>query len=138
MAQVIYDFSSQHLEQLHQLYQTVWWANKRSFEQTVACVKGSQVCIGLLDDNERLVGFTRVITDGIFKAVIFDVIVSESQRGKKLGLRLMDLVKSHSVLKDVQHVELYCLPEMESFYSNLGFTTELGGVNLMRFKGPNA
>ncbi|WP_435276779.1 GNAT family N-acetyltransferase [Psychrobium sp. nBUS_13] len=126
MAQVIYDFSSQHLEQLHQLY------------QTVTCVNVSQVCIGLLDDNERLVGFTRVITDGIFKAVIFDVVVSESQRGKKLGLRLMDLVKSHSVLKDVQHVELYCLPEMESFYSTLGFPTELGGVNLMRFKRPNA
>lgn len=134
MTSVIYDFSSQHIEQLHQLYQTVWWANERSLEQTVACVKGSQVCIGLLDDNDRLVGFTRIITDGIFKAVIFDVIVCQSQRGQKLGLRLIDLVKSHSVLKHVQHIELYCLPEMESFYSNLGFTTELGGVKLMRFK----
>ena len=134
MARVIYDFSSQHLEQLHQLYQTVWWANKRSFEQTVACVKGSQVCIGLLDEQEKLVGFTRVITDGIFKAIIFDVIVCQSQRGNKLGLQLIDFVKTHPVLNNVQHIELYCLPELESFYSILGFTTELGGVNLMRLE----
>tara|TARA_B110001452_G_scaffold102866_1_gene85377 strand:- start:122 stop:532 length:411 start_codon:yes stop_codon:yes gene_type:complete len=134
MARVIYDFSSQHLEQLHQLYQNVWWANKRSFEQTVACVKGSQVCIGLLDEQEKLVGFTRVITDGIFKAIIFDVIVCQSQRGNKLCLQLIDFVKAHPVLNNAQHIELYCLPELESFYSILGFTTELGGVNLMRLE----
>lgn len=132
MTRVIYDFSPQHIVQLHQLYQTVWWANERSIEQTDACVNGSQVCIGLLDDNERLVGFTRVITDGIFKAILFDVIVCQSQRGKKLGLQLIDLVKGHPVLKNVQHIELYCLPELAPFYSKLGFTTELGGVNLMR------
>ena len=37
---------------------------------------------GLVDDsNDQLVTFTRVLSDGIFKAIIFDVIVSPQYRG---------------------------------------------------------
>ncbi len=129
---VIYTFSNDHIKQVHQLYQEVWWGKERSFEDTMNCVQGSQICIGILDENDNLIGFTRIISDFIYKAIIFDVIVSNTSRGHGLGKKLMDLVKNHEKLQKVKHFELYCLPEMEAFYSSFGFSTEVGGIKLMR------
>jgi predicted GNAT family N-acyltransferase len=129
---IIHKFSDENIKQVHQLYKEVWWGKERSLEDTFECVKGSQICIGIVDDNENLIGFVRIITDFIYKAIIFDVIVSSKLRGSGLGLKLMGLVKKHNSLQKVKHFELYCLPDMEDFYSRLGFSTEVGGIKLMR------
>jgi len=129
---IIYKFSDEHIKQVHQLYKEVWWGKERTLEDTINCVQGSQVCIGILDSNDKLIGFTRIITDFIYKAIIFDVIVSTNHRNNGLGQKLMSLVRSHDKLKKVKHFELYCLPEMEAFYASFGFSTEVGGIKLMR------
>lgn len=129
---VIYHFSDNHIKQLNSLYKEVWWGKERTLDDTIRCVAGSQVCIGILDANNNLIGFARVISDFIYKAIIFDVIVSEDSRGNGVGQRLMDLVKNHDELQKVKHFELYCLPEMEAFYSNFGFSTDIDGIKLMR------
>jgi predicted GNAT family N-acyltransferase len=128
----IYNFSEQHIKQLTQMYKQMGWGQDRSIEDVTNCVQGSQVCIGILDDNNNLIGFTRIMSDFIYKAFIFDVMVDAQYRGKGLGQRLMDLVKNHEKLRTVKQFELYCLPEMEDFYSSFGFTTEVGGIKLMR------
>jgi len=129
---VIYQFSEQQITQVHHLYKQVWWAKERSLEDTVDCVQGSQICIGVLDDDNNLIGFARVISDFIYKAIIFDVIVSDTCRGNGLGKKIMMLIKNHERLKRVKHLELYCLPEMESFYADFDFSTDVGGIKLMR------
>ena len=77
-------------------------------------------------------GLLVFVTDFIFKAIIFDVIVCSSQRGTGLGVKLMDSIQNHEELKDVTHLELYCLPEMEAYYQKFGFSTDVGNVRLMR------
>ena len=129
---VIYEFSEKHVEELHGLFQTAWWAKGRTLEDTKSCVLGSQICVGLANQKNVLVGFTRVLTDFTFKAFIFDVIVCENQRGNGYGSRLLALVKSHEKLKDIKHFELYCAPEMHDFYAKHGFNAELGEIVLMR------
>jgi predicted GNAT family N-acyltransferase len=129
---IISSFSTAQMKQVHQLYRAVWWGKDRSLEDTISCIKGSQVCIGILDGDGNVIGFTRVISDFIYKAIVFDVIVSQVHRGTGLGCELMNLVKGHKELQKVKHFELYCLPEMEAFYSSFGFSTDVGGINLMR------
>ncbi|KGJ88990.1 GNAT family N-acetyltransferase [Colwellia psychrerythraea] len=84
---------------------------------------------GIPDNHENLIGFTRVIIDFTFKDIIFDVIVTLESSGKGLGQQLMNLLKSHQAVK---HFKLYCLPDTESFYADLGFSTDVGGIKLMR------
>ena len=129
---IIYQFSAHHIQQVHQLYQEVWWGKTRTIEEAISCVNGSQVCIGILDNENNLIAFARVISDFTYKAIIFDVIVGASHRGKGLGQKLMRLIKGHEQLKDVKHFELYCLPEMEAFYESFDFNTDIGGIKLMR------
>ncbi|WP_085300503.1 GNAT family N-acetyltransferase [Cognaticolwellia mytili] len=129
---VIYSFTDKYIEQVYWLHKQAWWSSGRTVEETKRCLEGSQVCIGILDEDENLIAFTRVITDFIFKAIIFDVIVDKSHQGAGLGQRLMSLVKQHKDLHSVKHFELYCLPEMVAFYESFGFSTDIDGISLMR------
>jgi GNAT superfamily N-acetyltransferase len=129
---VICEFSEKHIEQLRVLYQGEWWTRGRSLEDTRKCVLGSQLCIGIASENDDLTGFVRVLTDFTFKALIFDVIVAQSERGKGIGNKMLSLVKNHEHLKSVRHFELYCLPEMLSFYEKHGFSANVGEIKLMR------
>ena len=129
---IITEFTEQRIVQVHQLYQDAWWAKGRSLSDTELCVRGSQLCFGLVDQEDQLVGFTRVLSDFIFKALIFDVIISPTLQGQGRGTYLMNAVLNHDKLKNVQHIELYCLPELQEYYQRLGFSSEVGGINLMR------
>jgi len=115
-----------HIKQLHNLFKKEWWTNKRSLQETQKLVANSSIVIGLVDENNDLKAFARVLTDYVFKALIFDVIVDESYRNRGLGKELMKLVK------DVKHFELYCLPEMIEFYKSFRFSDELGELVFMR------
>ncbi|MFZ2302205.1 MAG: GNAT family N-acetyltransferase [Gallionella sp.] len=128
--EIIYNLNENHIKQLCELYQQEWWTKGRTLEATKECVSGSQICIGIVD-SEELVGFARVITDYTFKAFIFDVIVRIDQRGKGLGGKLVSLIKSHEKLSRVKHFELYCLPELDEFYSQYGFSIP-SEIQLMR------
>ena len=108
------------------------WGEDRSIEDTLNCLKTSRICIGILDSEPNLIGFTRILSDFIYKAFIFDVMFSEEHCGHGLSQKLLGLVKRHEMLQKVKHFELYCLPEMEAFYSSLGFSTEVGSIKLMR------
>lgn len=130
---IIYNFSDKHLKQILELYREMGWSEGRSMEEINKCLKNSQLSVGIVDENNNLNGFARVITDFVYKALILDVMVKTAHQGKGLGKKLMSIVKNHETLKKVKHFELYCLPEMEPFYSSFGFTTDVEGIKLMRF-----
>ena len=132
--EIIYTFNDKQVQELHALYQQEWWTESRTIEDTIKCIDGSQLCIGVIDSSGSLQGFVRVLTDYIFKALIFDLITIKEQRGSGIGNKLMSIVKNHPKLQDVNHFELYCLPEVFSFYENHGFSSDIGNIKLMRYK----
>ena len=129
---VIYELNKEQINDLQVLYQNEWWTKGRSLAETKQCVEGSQISIGVVDAAGSLQGFSRVLTDYTFKALIFDVIVSAQHRGTGLGDKLMELIMSHEQLRRIKHFELYCLPELFGFYEKFGFSSDVGDVNLMR------
>ena len=130
---IVEQLTEQQIIQLHELYSHEWWSDSRTLEQTKSCVAGSQIIIGITEISGDLIGFTRVLTDYTFKALMFDVIIHQDHRNENLGSKLINLVKTHPDLKNVVHFELYCLPELFVFYKKHGFTTEVGGMQLMRY-----
>lgn len=118
---------------LMELYRHEWWTNQRHEADVARMLQHTDLVIGVRTDPEgQLVGFTRVLTDRVFKALIFDVIVAEAHRRSGLGRRLIDHVLNHSMLADVRHIELYCKPELIPFYERWGFTSPGPDVNYLR------
>ena len=56
----LYEFSDKQIAQVHQLYQQEWWTNERTLVETQKCINGSQICVGLIDKNNHVIGFARV------------------------------------------------------------------------------
>lgn len=111
----------QQIAELHVLYQSEWWTKGRSLEDVRVMVENSSLIVALLDEDERLVAFSRILTDFVFRATIYDVIVAEALRGQGVGRLLMNAVAQHSRLQRVSTLWLCCNPEMVPFYEKWGF-----------------
>jgi predicted GNAT family N-acyltransferase len=82
--------------------------------------------------TDRLAAFARVLTDGIYLALILDVVVATGCRGAGLGRMLIDAIVTHPRVAAVESVEVVCQPELVGFYRRWGFTDDVGRSLLMR------
>jgi GNAT superfamily N-acetyltransferase len=120
------------IEQLCVLYQSEFWSRGRKLADVRRAVERSDVVCAFCDENRRLVAFSRVLTDFVYKAMIFDVVVARAHREVGLGRRLLDAILCHPALLFVEHIELYCRPELIPFYKKEGFTADLKQLRFMR------
>lgn len=122
-----------HLAELMELFAAEWWTADRDLAAVTRMIAASDLIVGLEDRSDgRLVGFARVLTDGVYVALVLDVIVAARHRGSGLGGLLLDAVVGHPALAGVRSVELVCQPELMPFYRRFGFTEEVGRSRLMR------
>ncbi len=128
-------FTEKHLNDLFLLFQNEWWTKNRTNDDILKMLDLSHVAIGLVDsETDELVGFARAITDGIYRAFIFDVIVKGSDRNRGLGFTLMNSLLENSLIQSVERIELYCPERLVSYYEQFGFSTDVNGSTLMRLK----
>jgi ribosomal protein S18 acetylase RimI-like enzyme len=131
--EVIHAMDTARRAEILALFRSAWWTAARSPEAVDRMIDGSNVVVGLVDStSNRLVGFARAITDGVFLAVVLDVIVAPDVRGVGHGARLMDELMARPELAGVDSIELVCQPELIEFYRRWGFTDRVGRSLLMR------
>ncbi|WP_315855529.1 GNAT family N-acetyltransferase [Synechococcus sp. RedBA-s] len=77
----------------------------------------------------QLVGFGRATSDGLFRAVLWDVVVSASYRGKGIGRLMVRALLEAPALVKTERVYLMTTSG-QTFYRQLGFN-EVGTQNLL-------
>ena len=117
---------------LMDLYKNEFWSGNRTRQDVVKMLASTDVIIGLVDECDRLIGITRVLTDFVYRAMIFDVIIKPTHRKMGLGAKLMDAVLNHPKLQTVEHFYLNCLPNMIPFYERWGFSDDVGEIKFLR------
>jgi len=113
-------------EALRTLFEQTSWADNRSPLDIQLMLDRSHFTLGVWDED-RLIGFSRVITDDRYRALIDDVVVDSAYRGQGIASQMLD-----KMLKRLQHVEIImldCATELESFYGQFGFKAK-GGSSL--------
>jgi N-acetylglutamate synthase-like GNAT family acetyltransferase len=81
---------------------------------------GSQAVISAWQGS-RLVGFGRATSDGVFRAVLWDVVVAGEHQGRGLGRRIVEALLQEPALTAVERVYLMTT-NSSGFYEQLGFT----------------
>jgi len=84
-------------QQLLALFEQAEWARGRSLEDTQRMLSETDVTITAWD-GPQLVGFGRVLTDYVFRASIWDVIVDVSYQDQDIGKNLVQGILRHSSL----------------------------------------
>lgn len=115
---------------IHQVLTTSYWAEGRSLETVNASIDGS-LCFGLYADDAQ-VGFARVVTDYATVALLADVFVLESYRGKGLGKRLLEAVLTHPPLQTCSWTLF--TKDAHDLYAQFGFERSRNPERLMRRK----
>ncbi|MBW4502321.1 MAG: GNAT family N-acetyltransferase [Scytonema hyalinum WJT4-NPBG1] len=108
------------LYQIQQLLNvSAFWAKGRSIEDLGIAIANSDPVITVWD-GERLIGFARATSDGIYRASIWDVAIDPEFRGVGLGSKLVETVLSHPRMNRVERVYLMTTHK-QRFYERIGF-----------------
>lgn len=130
--EIVEELTERQVRQLHELIQQQWWGGKRSLDDVRVMVEHSSLMVGLVDrSDDRLVGYCRVLTDFVFRATIYDVMVDRRLQGQGLGKRLLDELCSSPKLQQVSFIYLACEPAMFPFYERWGFKVYDGRAEWM-------
>ena len=128
---IVETLTESQISDLMELYKNEFWCDKRHREDVVKMLAATDVIIGLVDESDQLIGIVRVMTDFVYRAMVFDVIVKPAHRKMGLGAKLMDALVNHPKLQAVEKSYLNCLPKMIPFYKRWGFTDDVGEMKLM-------
>lgn len=83
-----------NIEEVVRLLKMTYWADKRSKEQIEKSMQNSS-CYGVyLDDEHKLVGFARVISDYATTYYLCDVIIDTEYQHRGLGTALVSHIES--------------------------------------------
>ena len=108
------------LQQLQQLFQqTAFWASDRRIEDWAIAIRNSKPVVGVWD-GDRLIGFARATSDGIYRATLWDVAIHPDYQGAGLGRKLVETVLMHPHVNRVERVYL-TTTHQQSFYERIGF-----------------
>lgn len=98
---------------------SAFWANGRQIEDLKIAVQRSEPVVSAWDED-RLVGFARATSDGIYRAMIFDVVVDPDYQRLGVGRKLVETVLGHACMQRVEKIYLMTTNQ-QSFYERLGF-----------------
>ena len=112
------------------LDQHAFWAQGRSLSDLRRMLAGSAAVVSLWR-GRRLVGFGRASSDGVFRAVLWDVVIPEDLQGQGLGRQLVEALLNTPQLQGVERVYLMTT-NSAGFYEQLGFQRVEGQQLLLR------
>ena len=99
------------------IYHSVGWTNHN--EETIKKVFQSSNVVVIAYDEDNIAGFGRALSDGVFNAAIYDVVVDEHYQNKGIGQKIIENLLAQ--LKDISCVHLVSTSGNEEFYKKAGF-----------------
>ena len=110
----------QGLKKLQFLFnQNTLWAQDRTIKQIKQMLANSNVIITLWKTN-NLVGFGRATTDHVYRAVLWDIVVSQDLQRVGLGKIIVEELLKDKKINSAERVYLMTT-NSEEFYKQLGF-----------------
>ena len=110
------------------LNRNAFWAKDRKISDLRKCLANSDVIISIWSCNEP-VGFGRALTDGVYRGVLWDIVIDKNHQGKGYGkLIVKNLLQS----KEIKHTKkIYLMTTSKKlFYSQVDFQ-EVSSQNLL-------
>ena len=112
------DANAMDLDAIHSYLTRSYWAQGIPKDVVARAIAGS-LCFGLFE-QDRQVGFARVVTDRATFAYLCDVYVLEEHRGRGLAAWLMEAVVAHQDLQGLRRFAL-ATRDAHGLYEKFGF-----------------
>ncbi|MGM7702857.1 GNAT family N-acetyltransferase [Pseudalkalibacillus sp. Hm43] len=102
------------------LFQTTGWDLKFTVDSLFEAISNSWYVLSAYEDGE-LVGFGRVVSDGVYQAMICDLIVLPDYQGNRIGSRILEELLRKCEQHSIRMVVLMSAKGKAGFYKRFGF-----------------
>ena len=96
-----------------------FWAKNRTINDLKKCLANSDVIVSIWVGKE-IVGFGRALTDGIYRGVLWDIVIDQNYQGKGFGKLIVKNLLSSKKIKNTKKIYLMTTNK-KIFYSQLDF-----------------
>ena len=112
------------IEQYYALFETTGWNQEYrvTADELARAVANSQFVVAAYD-NQKLVGFGRVLTDSVLHAMIYEMIVHPNYQGRGIGTQILQRLLQWCLEAGIRDIQLFCARGKRSFYEKNGFVS---------------
>ncbi len=105
------------------LFETTGWnkAYKADKNELYKAVSNSWYCLCAYNNENKLIGFGRLISDGILYAFICDMIIEPDYQNQEIGSSILKKLIQHCKAKKIRVLWLLSASNKSSFYKKYGF-----------------
>ena len=101
------------------LDKNAFWAKSRTIIDLKKCLSNSDVIVSLWVGDE-IVGFGRALTDGIYRGVLWDIVIDQNHQGKGFGSLIIQNLISSKKIQNTKKIYLMT-SNKKLFYSQFNF-----------------
>ena len=112
------------------LDRNAFWAKNRKIKDLKQCLANSDVIISIWSNNEP-VGFGRALSDGIYRGVLWDIVIAQDHQGKGYGKMIVKNLLESKKIKYTKKIYLMTTNK-KMFYSKFDFKEVLTQNLLIR------
>jgi GNAT superfamily N-acetyltransferase len=109
-------------DQLWELYQTTDWNEnyRLSPDELTRALQSSWYVLSAFD-GECLVGFGRLVSDGVLHAMIYELIVLPEYQDRGIGGVILEMLVKHCRNVGIRDIQLFCAKGKRDYYEKRGF-----------------
>lgn len=117
MVTIKYHLVEEDIPTLKEVYQSVGWL--KHDEETIRKIFSASTHAVFAMEDHKIVGFSRALSDGVFNAAIYDVVVHKEFQGRGIARILVDDLLNQ--FNQISCIQLISTSGNEGFYQKLGF-----------------
>lgn len=102
---------------MKEIYRSVGWKNHD--EEKIKKIFQTSSVVAIAYDENKITGFGRALSDGVFNAAIYDVVIDKDYQNKGIGQQIIESLLAQ--LKNISCVHLVSTAGNEEFYRKAGF-----------------
>ena len=108
--------------QFFRLFETTGWNIRyRLKQEDLARALENSWCVCSAYAGEELVGFGRVVSDGVLHAMIYEMIVLPAYQGMGIGANILSRLVQICKSANIRDIQLFCAEGKRGFYEKFGF-----------------
>jgi GNAT superfamily N-acetyltransferase len=121
-------------DQFWDLFQTTGWNEnyRLSANELMQALHASWYVLSAYE-AEKLVGFGRLVSDGLLHAMIYELIVLPGYQGQGIGEKILERLVEKCKESGVRDIQLFCAAGKREFYEKRGFVARPNNAPGMQY-----
>ena len=101
------------------LERNAFWAKGRKINDLKKSLANSDVIVSIWFRDE-IVGFGRALSDGVYRGVLWDIVIDQNHQGKGYGRMILKTLLNSKIIKNTKKIYLMTTNK-KLFYSQMDF-----------------